>query len=102
MTALDQDRRRGALPAKPLTPVPEPKVHAVITMKRGECGADLLTDDTEQGLGPRLDDRHVGTVLPRGGRGLAADPAGSHDHYVGTISKPLRSARGLFERPQRE
>ncbi len=52
----------------------------MITMERGECRADLLTDDAQQGLRPRLDHGHLGTVLPRGGRGLAADPAGSDDH----------------------
>ena len=50
MTALDQNRRGRALASETFDAGTQPEVHAVIAMERGECGADLLPDDTQQGL----------------------------------------------------
>src|SRR6187401_2006995 len=61
----------------------------MITMQRGERGADLFTDYMNQRLGPRFNQRHIRSVLLRSGSRLTANPAATDDHYPGAVGKPL-------------
>ena len=47
MPTLDQNRRSRPFASETFDAGTQPEVHAMITMERGECGADLLTDYTE-------------------------------------------------------
>jgi hypothetical protein len=47
MTAFDQNRGGRALASETFDAGTQPQVHTMITMERGEGGADLLTEDQE-------------------------------------------------------
>ena len=73
----------------------------MITMERGECGADLLTDYTEQKVTPA----RPSSRWPPCCRAAAAVSQPIQPAPTITVAPSVnrsRSARGLLKRPQRE
>ena len=61
----------------------EPKIYALVAMHPCPQPADKRPDGPLQGRGEGLDDNHLGTEAPRGGRDLEADETGPGDDESG-------------------
>ena len=84
----------ASTPSPSSNSIPCSRVHVAVE------GADLCAEDALVGQRERIDDRDIEAALARGGRELAADPAGADDHHPATSPQALAQRIAVLQRAQ--